>query len=228
MKSLTCIAVLSFLSCCLATALPDVNRAASSQDAGHELPSLPARQISDKIANVCGGSIPCPTLLTGLTTPMIQGVSRQVNPGPPQPPPPPFPPPPPPPPPAGEPPRPPPPLPAGGPVPPPAQSAQPPQTQSTQPPQLSSQSAQLPPGTVFLPNSALASVMANEGFGAAYCPCSNDPSRGGGTSVLSFTYPSDTTLIAFASLVGAWIGSVTAGVVLGLRLRQKEPEKAIY
>ena len=229
MKDLLLVAVLSLLSCCQAIALQNGNRAAGYRDIEHGLPYPPAREISDKIVSECVGSMSCTTPSTGSTTPMRQVVSRQVNPDPPLPPPPPSLPPPPPPgvPPVPPPPPPPPPLPppppAGGPAPPPAQSSQSPQFQQVPPPQ----SAQVPPGTVFLPNSALANVMTNDGVVAAYCPCYNDPSRGG-TSILNFTYPSDTTLIAFASLVGAWLGAVTAGVVLGLRLRQRETEKVVF
>ncbi|KAK8052820.1 hypothetical protein PG996_012121 [Apiospora saccharicola] len=217
MKNLLFVAVLSLLSCCQAIALQNGSGAAagSNHDAAeHELPSLPARKdIGEEVDS---------------TTPIRQSVSRQVNPGPPPPGAgpqaavPPVPPPPPPPP--GPPPPPPPP--AGG-----QAQAQPAAAQSYQSPQLPTpQSAQLPPGTVFLPNSALASVMTNEGIGAAYCPCSAESSRGGGTSIFSFSYPSDTTLVAMASLFGAWLGSVTAGVVLGLRLRQRQQdqEKVIY
>ncbi|KAK8131490.1 hypothetical protein PG984_007928 [Apiospora sp. TS-2023a] len=207
MKNLLFVAVLSLLSCCQAIALQNGNSAAASNhDAEYELPSLPVRKdIGEEIDS---------------TTPIRQAVSRQVNPGPPPPgagPQAAAPPVPPPPPPPGPPPPPPPPQ--GGPphpAPPPPPPAPPPAGAQTQ--AQSYQSPQLPPGTVFLPTSALASVMTNEGVGAAYCPCSADSSHSGGgsTSILSFSYPSDTTLIAMASLFGAWLGSVTAGGGFGL------------
>ncbi|KAK7943716.1 uncharacterized protein PG986_012829 [Apiospora aurea] len=208
MKNLLLVAVLSFLPSCLALALQD----------GTE-------STSGKITGVCRGSMSCGTPSDGAVTAMRQVVSRQQEPVPPPPPPPqgvPPPPPLPPSPPPGSPPPPPPPAlppPPVAPIPPPPPPPLPPS--SAAPVSAPTQPSQLPPGTLFLPDTALASVVAGEGLGNAYCPCFTDLSRGGTSIISTSSYPFDTIVIAGASLFGAWLGGATAAVVLGLRLRQR-------
>ncbi|KAK8085283.1 hypothetical protein PG997_006554 [Apiospora hydei] len=176
------------------------------------------------MTGVCGGSMPCATPSDGMATAMRQAVPRQQESAPPPPPlqapPPPLPPPPPPglPPPPPPPfPPPPPPLPPVAPIPPPPPLPQ----SSTAPVSAPTQSPQLPPGTLFLPDAALAGVVGGEGLGNAYCPCFTDLSRGGTSIISTSSYPFDTVVIAGALLFGAWLGGATAAVVLGLRLRQR-------
>ncbi|KAK8879063.1 hypothetical protein PGQ11_000357 [Apiospora arundinis] len=238
MKNLLLVALLPFLSSCLAAALQDGTRLGDINDIDHQLPPFQTREAHGKVAYACEGSISCSTSPDGAPETQKQELRRQ-DPRPPVPPPPgpqapappplsppplpPLPPPPsyPPPPPL---PPPPPPQPQGGstgpapPPPPPPPSSPSPSGGQASP---TSQPTQLPAGAVFFPNAALAEVMAGDGLGNAYCPCVSDLSRGG-TSILSSGYSSaDIILIAGASLFGAWLGGATAAVVLGLLLQRR-------